>query len=159
MAKSTLKTLPQPEKDVIDPLTELLRTGARELIAQAVEAELQALLDQHAEHRLPDGRQAVVRNGYLPERTVQTGIGNVDIKVPKVRDRSGSGVRFNSSLLPPYLKRTRSVETLLPWLYLKGVSTGDYQEALAALLGDQAKGLSANTISRLKQHWIDEHRE
>lgn len=124
MAKSTLKTLPQPEKDVIDPLTELLRTGARELIAQAVEAELQALLDQHAEHRLPDGRQAVVRNGYLPERTVQTGIGNVDIKVPKVRDRSGSGVRFNSTLLPPYLKRARSVEEVLPWLYLKGVSTG-----------------------------------
>lgn len=158
MAKSTLKTLPQPEKDVIDPLTELLRTGARELIAQAVEAELQALLDQHAEHRLPDGRQAVVRNGYLPERTVQTGIGNVEIKVPKVRDRSGSGVRFNSALLPPYLKRARSVEELLPWLYLKGVSTGDYQDALAALLGDQAKGLSANTISRLKQHWIDDHR-
>lgn len=102
MAKSTLKTLPQPEKDVIDPLTELLRTGARELIAQAV-----------------------VRNGYLPERTVQTGIGNVDIKVPKVRDRSGSGVRFNSTLLPPYLKRARSVEEVLPWLYLKGVSTGD----------------------------------
>jgi transposase-like protein len=128
------------------------------LIAQAVEAELQVLLEQHAEHRLPDGRKAVVRNGYLPERTVQTGIGNVEIKVPKVRDRSGSGVRFNSALLPPYLKRARSVEELLPWLYLKGVSTGDYQDALAALLGDQAKGLSANTISRLKQHWIDDHR-
>ena len=116
------------------------------------------LLEQHAEHRLPDGRKAVVRNGYLPERTVQTGIGDVEIKVPKVRDRSGSGVRFTSSLLPPYLKRARSVEELLPWLYLKGVSTGDYQDALSALLGDQAKGLSANTISRLKQHWIDEHR-
>jgi transposase-like protein len=143
---------------VTDPLTELLRNGARELIAQAVEAELQVLLEQHAEHRLPDGRKAVVRNGYLPERTVQTGIGDVEIKVPKVRDRSGSGVRFNSTLLPPYLKRARSIEELLPWLYLKGVSTGDYQDALSALLGDQAKGLSANTISRLKQHWIDEHR-
>ena len=158
MTKSTLRTLSQPEEGVTDPLTELLRNGARELIAQAVEAELQVLLEQHAEHRLPDGRKAVVRNGYLPERTVQTGIGDVEIKVPKVRDRSGSGVRFNSSLLPPYLKRARSVEELLPWLYLKGVSTGDYQDALAALLGDQAKGLSANTISRLKQHWIDEHR-
>lgn len=158
MAKSTLRALSQPEEQVTDPLTELLRNGARELIAQAVEAELQVLLEQHAEHRLPDGRKAVVRNGYLPERTVQTGIGDVEIKVPKVRDRSGSGVRFNSSLLPPYLKRARSVEELLPWLYLKGVSTGDYQDALAALLGDQAKGLSANTISRLKQHWIDEHR-
>jgi len=158
MTKSTLRALSQPEEQVTDLLTELLRNGARELIAQAVEAELQVLLEQHAEHRLPDGRKAVVRNGYLPERTVQTGIGDVEIKVPKVRDRSGSGVRFNSSLLPPYLKRARSVEELLPWLYLKGVSTGDYQDALAALLGDQAKGLSANTISRLKQHWIDEHR-
>lgn len=158
MTKSTLRALSQPEEQVTDPLTELLRSGARELIAQAVEAELQMLLERHAEHRLPDGRKAVVRNGYLPERTVQTGIGDVEIKVPKVRDRSGSGVRFNSSLLPPYLKRARSVEELLPWLYLKGVSTGDYQDALAALLGDQAKGLSANTISRLKQHWIDEHR-
>jgi transposase-like protein len=158
MTESTLKALSQPEEQVTDPLTELLRNGARELIAQAVEAELQVLLEQHAEHRLPDGRKAVVRNGYLPERTVQTGIGDVEIKVPKVRDRSGSGVRFNSTLLPPYLKRARSVEELLPWLYLKGVSTGDYQDALSALLGDQAKGLSANTISRLKQHWIDEHR-
>jgi transposase-like protein len=158
MTKSTLRALSQPEEQVTDPLTELLRNGARELIAQAVEAELQVLLEQHAEHRLPDGRKAVVRNGYLPERTVQTGIGDVEIKVPKVRDRSGSGVRFNSSLLPPYLKRARSVEELLPWLYLKGVSTGDYQDALSALLGDKAKGLSANTISRLKQHWIDEHR-
>lgn len=158
MTRSTLRALSQPEEQVTDPLTELLRSGARELIAQAVEAELQVLLEQHAEHRLPDGRKAVVRNGYLPERTVQTGIGNVEIKVPKVRDRSGSGVRFNSALLPPYLKRARSVEELLPWLYLKGVSTGDYQDALAALLGDQAKGLSTNTISRLKQHWIDDHR-
>lgn len=159
MTKSTLRALSQPVEQVTDPLTELLRNGARELIAQAVEAELQVLLERHAEHRLPDGRKAVVRNGYLPERTVQTGIGDVEIKVPKIRDRSGSGVRFNSSLLPPYLKRARSVEELLPWLYLKGVSTGDYQDALAALLGDQAKGLSANTISRLKQHWIDEHRD
>ena len=158
MTQSTLRALSQPEEQVTDPLTELLRSGARELIAQAVEAELQVLLEQHAEHRLPDGRKAVVRNGYLPERTVQTGIGNVEIKVPKVRDRSGSGVRFNSALLPPYLKRARSVEELLPWLYLKGVSTSDYQDALAAMLGDQAKGLSANTISRLKQHWIDDHR-
>ena len=159
MTQSTLRALSQPEEQVTDPLTELLRSGARELIAQAVEAELQVLLEQHAEHRLPDGRKAVVRNGYLPERTVQTGIGNVEIKVPKVRDRSGSGVRFNSALLPPYLKRARSVEELLPWLYLKGVSTGDYQDALAALLGDQAKGLSANTVSRLKARWLKEHED
>ena len=159
MTNSTLRALPQPEVKSTDPLTDLLRAGARDLIAQAVEAELQTLLEHHAQRKLPDGRQAIVRNGFLPERTIQTGIGDVEIKVPKVRDRSGSGICFNSSLLPPYLKRSGSIEELLPWLYLRGISTGDYQEALGALLGEQAKGLSANTISRLKQHWGDEHRE
>ena len=144
---------------VHDVLTELLRSGARELIAKAVEAELQVLLEQYSHCCLPDGRQAVVRNGYLPERTIQTGIGDVKIQVPKVRDRSGSGIHFNSQLLPPYLKRTQSIEELLPWLYLKGISTGDYQQALSALLGEQAKGLSANTISRLKQDWLNEHKQ
>ena len=124
----------------------MLRQGAKELIAQAVEAELVSMLEQHQSLRMLDGRQAVVRNGYLPERTVQTSLGDVDVKVPKVRDRSGSGIRFNSTLLPPYLKRAKSIEALLPWLYLKGISTGDYQEALSSLLGDWAKGLSANTI-------------
>ena len=142
MTNTTLNVLSQPDETGTDVLTALLRNGARQLIAQAVEAELQLLLLQaHEEQRLPDGRQAVVRNGYLPERSIQTGISDVDIKVPKVRDRSGSGIRFTSALLPPYLKRARSVEELLPWLYLKGISTGDYQEALAALLGDNAKGL------------------
>lgn len=158
MSQSTLRVLSQPEIEETDPLHALLRAGARELIAQAVEAELASFLEGVAGQRLEDGRQAVVRNGYLPERRVQTGIGEVAVRVPKVRDRSGGGARFNSSLLPPYLKRARSIEELIPWLYLKGVSTGDYQEALAALLGDQAKGLSANTVSRLKQGWIDEHR-
>ena len=159
MADSTLRTLSQPEPQVADPLHELLRQGARDLIAKAVEAELATFLAQYADQRLDDGRQAVVRNGYLPERTVQTGIGDVEIKVPRVRDRSGDGVTFSSALLPPYLKRARSIEELIPWLYLKGISTGDYQEALAALLGDQAKGLSANTVSRLKKQWEDEHTE
>ena len=159
MTDSTLRALSQPEPQVTDPLHELLRQGARDLIAKAVEAELATFLSQYADHRLDDGRQAVVRNGYLPERTVQTGIGDVSVQVPKVRDRSSGGARFNSSLLPPYLKRARSIEELIPWLYLKGISTGDYQEALAALLGDQAKGLSANTVSRLKKQWEDEHTE
>lgn len=159
MTDSTLRALSQPEPPVTDPLHELLRQGARDLIAKAVEAELATFLAQYADQRLDDGRQAVVRNGYLPERTVQTGVGDVSVQVPKVRDRSGGGARFNSSLLPPYLKRARSIEELIPWLYLKGISTGDYQEALAALLGDQAKGLSANTVSRLKKQWEDEHTE
>ena len=156
MTDSNSNASNQPSS-INDPLTELLRSGARDLIAKAVEAELQVLLEQYSHHCLPDGRQAVVRNGYLPERTVQTGIGDVKIQIPKVRDRSGSGVHFNSQLLPPYLKRTKSIEELIPWLYLKGISTGDYQQALGALLGEQAKGLSANTISRLKQHWLEEH--
>ena len=103
------------------------------------------------------GRPLVVRNGYLPKREIMTGIGPVDIKVPKTRDRGGQGIHFRSELLPPYIKRTKSVQTLLPWLYLKGISTGDFSEALAALLGKNAKGLSAGTISRLKQCWVNEY--
>jgi len=159
MSNCTLKSVTTPAEAVLDPLTELLRVGARDLIKQAVEAELADMLSQYESHKLPDGRQAVVRNGYLPERTLQTGLGDVAIQVPKVRDRSGDGVKFTSSLLPPYLKRTKSIEELLPWLYLKGLSTGDYSEALWALLGKNAKGLSANTISRLKADWLDEYRE
>jgi len=158
MNESTLTVLSQPGIEGADPLHALLRAGARELIAKAVEAELASFLEGFAEQRLEDRRRAVVRNGYLPRRTVQTGIGEVEVRVPKVRDRSGGGVSFQSSLLPPYLKRARSIEELIPWLYLKGVSTGDYQEALSALLGDRAKGLSANTVSRLKQQWLEEHR-
>ena len=105
------------------------------------------------------GRQGVVRNGYLPARTITTGVGEVDVQVPKVRDRTSSGIKFNSLLLPPYLKRSRSVEEVLPWLYLKGISTGDFSEALSALLGPEAKGLSAATISRLKTKWQQEHKD
>jgi transposase-like protein len=142
-----------------DALSELVRTGARQIIAQAVEAELQVFLAQYIDQRDEQGRQAVVRNGYLPERTIQTGVGDVAVKVPKVRDRSGSGIKFNSRLLPPYLKRASSVEEVLPWLYLKGVSTGDFGEALSALLGSEARGLSPATISRLKARWLEEHQD
>jgi transposase-like protein len=157
VSNDTLKTVTKPEETLKDPLTELLRNGARELIRQAVESELMSLLSEHEHLKLLDGRQALVRNGYLPERTIQTGIGDVSIQVPKIRDRSGSGIHFNSQLLPPYLKRTKSIEELIPWLYLKGISTGDYTEALCAILGESARGLSANTISRLKNDWIHEH--
>ncbi len=147
------------ENIALDPLSDLLRLGAQELIAQAVETELQVLLDQYKDVRLLDGRKAVVRNGFLPSRTVQTGIGDVEVKVPKVRDRSKTGVKFNSNLLPPYLKRAKSIEELIPWLYLKGISTGNMQESLTSLLGEQAGGLSANTVSRLKAKWLAEHSE
>ena len=159
MKNCNLKEVSTPAQKFSDPLTELLKNGARDLIKQAVEAELEAMLSEYADLKLIDGRQVVVRNGYLPERTIQTGIGDVAVKVPKVRDRSGSGICFNSSLLPPYLRRTKSIEELIPWLYLKGLSTGDYSEALASLLGEDAKGLSPNTVSRLKGQWLDEHRQ
>jgi len=139
---------------VRDPLTELIREGARQLIAQAVEAELQLLLQQ--ESPPVDGKRSIIRNGYLPKRTIQTGAGDVEVQIPKVRDRSGRGIKFNSNLVPPYLKRTREVEEFLPWLYLKGVSTGDFHEALRILLGENAHGLSSATIGRLKQDWIKE---
>lgn len=141
-----------------DALTALVRQGARRIIAEAVEAELQEFLKQYQNLKDGQGRQAVVRNGHLPERTIVTGVGEVEIQVPKVRDRSGRGIKFNSTLLPPYLKRSQSVEEVLPWLYLKGVSTGDFTEALASLLGD-VEGLSATTISRLKSKWIQEHQQ
>jgi transposase-like protein len=154
----SLKT-PEENETFNDALTELVRRGARQIIAQAVEAELAEFLEQYKQLQDEGGRQAVVRNGYLPQRTVMTGIGAVEIQVPKVRDRSGQGIKFNSTLLPPYLKRSRSVEEVLPWLYLKGVSTGDFAEALSALLGSEAVGLSAGTISRLKAKWIEEHQQ
>lgn len=158
MQNCNRKSVVTPVEQSRDPLTDVIRQGARDLIRSAVEAELNAMLSEYANLKLSDGRQAVVRNGYLPERTLQTGIGDVAIQVPKVRDRSGSGIRFNSELLPPYLRRTKSIEELIPWLYLKGISTGDYSEALESLLGEDARGLSANTVSRLKEQWIDEHR-
>jgi transposase-like protein len=125
-------------------------------LAQAIEAEVQALLEQFTSLQV-EGKQAVVRNGYLPERTLQTGLGDITVKVPKVRDRTESGIKFNSKLVPPYLKRTRNIEELIPWLYLRGISTGDMQPALESLLGKQAKGVSANSVSRLKQQWEAEY--
>ena len=136
----------------------MLRIGAKALISQAVEAELEDMLSSHSD-KLEDGRRSVVRNGYLPSRSIQTGIGEVAIKVPKIRDRTGQGIKFNSSLLPPYLKRTKNIEELIPWLYLKGISTGGFGDALSALLGDGAKGLSSNAICRLKADWLKEHQD
>lgn len=140
-----------------DALSELLRTGARGLIMQAVQAEMDAFIANYQDLKMPDDRQVVVRNGYLPEREVMTGIGPVAIRMPKSRDRSSQGICFNSSLIPPYLKRSKNLEELLPVLYLKGISTGDFQETLEGLLGEGVKGLSAATISRLKTGWQEEY--
>jgi len=145
-----------------DPLTEVLRTGARALLAQAAEAEVAAFLGRHIDLRTEDGRARIVRHGHLPEREILTGLGPLAVRQPRVRDRGAAAndperIRFSSALLPPYARRTKSLDVLLPILYLRGLSTGDFQEALAALLGKDAPGLSASTISRLKEMWSDEH--
>ena len=143
-----------------DPLTEVLRSGARSLLARAVEAEVAAFLDGHSEARTEEGRRRLVRHGHLPEREIMTGIGPVAVRAPRVRDRTGQGadrIRFSSALLPPYARRSKSLEVLIPALYLKGISTGDFAEALAALLGPDAGGLSASTVARLTEVWADEH--
>jgi putative transposase len=144
------------EKDV---LTDVLRQGATRLLAQAIHAEVAAYLDAHSHLRDEAGRQQVVRNGCLPQRTILTGIGPVEVKQPRVQDRRPADERekFTSAILPPYLRKTKSIEELIPWLYLKGISSGDFSEALAALLGPQAKGLSAATVTRLKGVWQQEY--
>src|SRR3954453_6963862 len=142
-----------------DVLTEVLRDGARRMLAQAVEAEAAAWIQAHADLKDEAGRQQVVRNGHLPERTLQTGLGPIEVRQPRVRDRRPADRReaFTSAILPPYLRKTRSLEELIPWLYLKGVSTGDFSEALQAILGPDAPGLSATTITRLKAAWEAEY--
>ena len=122
-----------------------------------MQAKLSHFLDQYQDVVDEQGHRSVVRNGYQPERELMTGIGPADIQVPKTRDKSGQGIHFRSELLPPYIKRTQSIATLLPWLYLKGIATGDFSEALASLLGKDAKGLSPGTISRLNQVRGQEH--
>ena len=159
MTDSNVFQLSQPGT-LCDPLTEVLRSGARALLAQAVAAEVAGFLESHADKLTDDGRQRLVRHGHLPEREIMTGIGPVTVRCPRVRDRVGEGaerIRFSSAILPPYARRSKSLEVLIPVLYLKGISTGDFEEALIALLGKDAGGLSASTISRLKEAWAEEH--
>jgi len=151
------------QKDEIDdPLTEILRAGAKRLIEQAVEAEFAAFLNSHAHLKLADGRQRVVRHGYDPIRPIQTGIGPVEVQKPKARDRGAANaeerIRYSSTILPRWARRTKSLDVLLPALYLRGVSTGDFQEALTALLGKDAPNLSPAVIGRLKSEWEGEYR-
>ena len=160
MKKDNLIELKNPEPFIDDPITEILRNGARELLAEALEAEIKGFLSQYADLKDDHGRMRVTRNGYLPKREIQTGIGPVPVKAPRIRDRQpedeSDRIRFSSLILPPYLRKTKSMEELIPWLYLKGISTGDFSEALAALVGKDAPGLSGPTISRLKTIWQDD---
>jgi putative transposase len=159
--EDSVVSLPRPGSDVVsDPLLAVLREGARRMLTQAVEAEVEAFLAAHAELTDGQGRRRLVRNGHAPERRIQAGIGPLEVRRPKVRDRGVAGeepIRFTSAILPAYLRRTRNIEELLPWLYLKGVSTGQFAEALAALLGPEAPGLSATTVRRLTESWQEEH--
>jgi transposase-like protein len=160
MEEDTVVRLPRPGAGVADdPLLAVLREGARRMLTQAIEAEVEAFLAGHAELEDGQGRRRLVRNGYAPERTIQTGVGPLEVRRPKIRDRGdGEPIRFTSEILPPYLRRTRNIEELLPWLYLKGISTGQFGEALTALLGAGAPGLSAATVRRLTEAWQEEHR-
>mgnify|MGYP000900013453 CR=1 FL=1 len=143
-----------------DVLTEILRTGAQKLLAEAIEQEVEAYLAEHVGERDAAGRQLVVRNGHRKSRAILTGVGPVEVAPPRVNDRrvdqDGQRMRFASRILPPYLRRTKSLDELIPWLYLKGISTGDFGEALEALVGPQAAGLSAGTVTRLKAVWQTE---
>jgi transposase-like protein len=143
-----------------DALTEVLRQGAVDLLAAAARAEVAAWIDDHAHVVDEGGRRQVVRNGFLPEREVVTGIGPIPVRQPRVHDRRPPRERekFSSAILPPYLRKTRSMEELIPWLYLKGVSTGDFSEALAALIGTDTPGFSASTVMRLKESWEQDYK-
>src|SRR3970282_1231922 len=139
------------------PLDQTLREGARQMLLQAIEAEVTEYVEAHRGEVDGNGRRLFVRNGYAQERTLVTGVGPLEVRAPRVEDKrvdeQGRKFRFHSQILPPYLRRTKSVEELIPWLYLKGISTGDFSEALEALLGPDAPGLSATTVVRLKEVW------
>jgi putative transposase len=157
---TTIVRLRQPE-EIDDPLTQVLRTGARRLLAQAVEMEAEVFLAAMQDLKLPDGRARLVRHGHGPEREIQTGIGPVPVARVKIRDRGASDatdrIRFSSTILPKWARRTRSLDALLPVLYLRGVSTGDFQEALSVLLGHDAPNLSPAVVTRLTATWADEY--
>lgn len=161
MSKNNVIDFKKPEID--DPITDILRQGARQLLTAALEAEIDIFLQQYRDTEGGQGWQRVVRNGYHSEREIQTGLGQIAVRAPRIRDRKAESaedrIRFTSAILPPYLRRTKSIETLLPWLYLKGISTGDFTEPLAAILGKNAPGLSPATISRLKTVWQDDYRQ
>ena len=157
MTKDNVINLKRPIESASDVLSTLLRQGAQQLLTQAIEEEITLFLSRNNSSPQPTQAAQVVRNGYLPERNIQTGIGDICVKIPRVRDRSRSGIQFTSNLIPKYMRRTKNIEELLPVLYLKGISTGDFEEALTSLVGDKAKGMSATTICRLKQVWQDDY--
>ena len=156
MNKDNVITLTQPG-EFKDQLTEVLRQGAQKLVLEAVEAEFASFLERHDHERLTDGRKRIVRHGHLPERKIVTGIGSVPVQVPRSRDRRAhknkDEIRFTSQLLPPYVRRAKSIDMAIPYLYLKGISSGDFSEVMPVLLGKDAVGFSADTVTRLCNQW------
>jgi putative transposase len=148
----------QSEATFDNALEAVLRLGARQLLQQAIEAEIAEYIQEHSDARDISGRRLVTRNGHLPERSIQTGIGSLKIQQPRVRDQRQDR-RFSSCILPRYARRAPSIEVVIPVLYLKGISSGDFSEALEALLGPHAQGLSSTTVVRLKKVWEDEYKE
>ncbi len=161
MDQGTKNIVNFPSESEEDVLGVILRSGARDMLGRAIQEEVASYLEERQEFKDGEGRRQVVRNGYLPERMLQTPLGEVPVKQPRIRDRRPEPERekFESKILPPYLRKTRSLEELLPWLYLKGISTGGFNEALQALLGPEARGLSASTITRLKAGWENEQKD
>jgi len=161
MSKNKLIELSEQGDDQFsDPLTDLIRNGARRIIEEALEIEIEQFVERFRDLRTANNKRRIIRNGHLPERGIVTGIGSVSVKAPRVRDRTpvaSEKLQFNSEILPKYLRKTKSIEELIPWLYLKGISTGDFSEALAALIGKDAKGFSQPVISKLKSKWKDEY--
>lgn len=158
MKENKIIELKNPGSFIDDPITEILREGARKLLAAALETEIDEFISEYSELRCKDGAQRITKNGHLPRREIQTGIGPVPVKVPRSRDHEPDAekIRFTSGIVPKYVRKAKSIEALIPWLYLKGVSTGDFTDALSAILGKDATGLSAGTISRLKEVWAED---
>jgi len=157
MGKSNVIDIKNPVQDC---LTEFLRTSAQKMLQIAIEQEVTEFVEGYKASRLSDGRSRIVRNGYLPERSIQTGIGNVDVKVPRVRDRqqvASDKVEFRLSWIPKYMRRSSTIDSLLPLLYLKGISTNDFGVVLEPILGKDTANLSLSVISRMKSSWFDEY--
>lgn len=159
-ASSSLLSFPGQTRDI---LTQILKEWAQSLLAQAIEAEVDEHILRHQDLKDAGGRRLVVRNGHLPEREIQTPLGQIPIKQPRINDHrldaDGNRVRFKSGILPPYLRRTKSIEELIPWLYLKGISSGDFSETLSVILVKNAAGLSAASVLRLKEGWKDDYKQ
>ena len=158
MNKSNIISYENPSQNIVsDTLTEFLKESAQKMLRVAINQEVEEFLSYHQPKTMSNGNQQFVRNGYLPERQIQTGIGNIKVKVPRVRNRGNDAIKFTSNLVPQYMRRTVSLDVLLPLLYLKGISTKDFADSFEPILGKKPQNLSPNVISRLKDNWYENY--